>query len=389
MKCLSAVCPDGDLKRLHVNLLPEALKLWSIEHQNANGSLLALNTVKQSFKSLMKHFQIIGYTETNIGSKFQQDAIINDFCKNLKILLADRQKEAESIVWPPSLAETIINKIENIKFESRELNHPLGQTLFPNIIVRNADPVTVKMCILFVMLVTGLRSSELYQISLKELKQNRIARTLKHNEKPIRAIVSFTRIQHHKTERLGVKRFTPVILATNVSGNLEPTTLGKAFAYLSKVAKLRTKQVREEWDAPIPPTRQFIQNRKPFPYTSVHLTDALKNFTKSSPEIRRAITANATRRTTILIASQQGGSNKQIRKLTAWTNSETLKTYLGHNMIRFKCYQNKYPKSLESYFRLLFQVLDISKLEEDGHKITDLEKTMPKHFLDVDSGLED
>ena len=266
MKCLTSLCPENDLKRLHVNILPQALKVWSLDYQNQSGSFLSSSTVKQAFNSLMTHLKIVGYTSQHLGEDIQRKAILQDFCKNLDILSADNRKESESIVWPPYLAKNIIEKIQSLKFQSNDLNHPMAQNVLPNIIVRNADPQVVKMSLLWVMLTTGLRSSEIYQISLEELTQNRTVKTFLSgpSQQTAKAIISFTRIQHHKTHRLGVKRFTPIIAATNKTpnGSFEPTILAKALAYLAKVAKLRTSQLREKWDSPIPPTKLFIQSRR-------------------------------------------------------------------------------------------------------------------------------
>ena len=122
----------------------------------------------------------------------------------------------------------------------------------------------------------------------------------------------------------------------------------------------------------------------------MHLTDALKSLTKNNPEIRRVITANATRRTTVLVASQIGASNKQIQQLTAWTNETTLKIYLGKNLVQFRCHQNAYPIELTDYFSALFQVSDISRVDSGSDTLISVEKSIPKSFLElVDSGVED
>ena len=365
----------------------EALTLWNLEHFNVNNTYLASTTVRQAYGSAITHLKILGYKSEHLGSTDQQKAIIENFLKNLTFLSAGQTKEALESVWSPEIAHKIFKIIEKLHFQSRELNHPSAENLLPNIIVRNADSNTVKACLLWLTLTTGLRSSELYQISTKELIENRHTRVIEIGSVKVKVIVTYSKIQHHKTSRLGVTRFTPFIIATNVSGTLDTTTTGKALAYLLKISKLRTFESQTPWDSPVPPTRQFIANKRYHPYTHTHLTAGLKFFAGEDTVLRRSITANATRRTTILALAFMGATNEQIMTLTAWRDPNTLKIYLGRNLVKHRENVERYPSRLFQYFQLLVPVMSLRTI--DMSQLATFERNLPSDFLETLDGVQD
>ena len=365
----------------------EALTLWNLEHFQYNNAYLAPSTVNQSFSSAIAHLKILGYTSTQIGTREQQKAILTTFTKNLEFLSAGQARDTKESVWKPALAHKILTKIDQLNFTSRELNHPLAEGLLANIIVRHADAQTVKACLLWLNLTTGLRSSELYQISTKELEENKHVRVLQISTVKVKVLVTYSRIHHHKTVRLGVRRFTPFVVATNVSGKMAPTETGKALAYLLKISKIRTFMSEKGWDCPVPPTRQFIANKRYYPYTHTHLTSSLKFFAADDTELRRTITANATRRTTILAMAYMGASNEQIMTLTAWRDPNTLKIYLGRNLVKHRENVEKYPPVLFQYFQLLVPIMSLRDV--DYTQLSTFERSLPTEFLETIVGVED
>ena len=365
----------------------EALTLWNLEHFQINSAYLAPSTVSQSYSSAITHLRVLGYSSAQIGTRDQQKMILHTFTKNLEFLSAGQQRDNKESVWTPELTHSILSRINKLQFSSRELNHPLAEGLLSNIIVRHADAQTVKACLLWLTLTTGLRSSELYQISTKELIENKHVRVLSISTVKVKVLVTYSKIQHHKTVRLGVGRFTPLVVATNVTGQLAPTITGKALAYLLKISKIRTFMSQSGWDCPVPPTRQFIANKRYYPYTHTHLTSSLKSFAGSDTELRRTITANATRRTTILAMAYMGASNEQIMNLTAWRDPNTLKIYLGRNLVKHRDNVEKYPEVLFQYFQLLVPVMSLRDI--DYTQLSTFDRSLPPEFLDSNNGVED
>ena len=387
IRSLKTVSPGQNLKNMTPDSWSEALTLWNLEHFSSNNAYLAATTVRQAYSSAITHLRVLGYNSKHVGTTEQQKVIIDTFIKNLTFLSAGQSKDNLESVWSPEIAHTIYNNIDKLAFQSRELNHPSAPGLLPNIIVRRADSQTVKASLLWLTLTTGLRSSELYQISLKELFENRHMRTLNIGSVKVKVLVTYSRIKQHKTSRLGVDRFTPFIVATNVTGTLEPTMTGKVLAYLLKISKLRTYESKVPWDSPVPPTRQFIANKRFYPYTHTHLTAGLKNFAGEDTILRRSITANATRRTTILAMAFMGASNEQIQNLTAWRDPDTLKIYLGRNLVKHRESVAKYPEKLFEYFQLLVPVMSLRSI--DMTQLVSFEKNLPQEFLETLDGVQD
>ena len=387
LRSLKTVSPGQNLKNMVPDSWSEALTLWNLEHFSVNNSYLALTTVRQAYSSAITHLRVLGYTSKHVGTSEQQKAIIDTFIKNLTFLSAGQNKDNLESVWSPDIAHKIYSLIDKLVFQSRDLNHPLAQGLLPNIIVGRADSQSVKACLLWLTLTTGLRSSELYQISTKELIENKHTRILEIGSVKVRVIVTYSRIKQHKTSRLGVERFTPFIVATNVTGTLEATMTGKVLAYLLKISKLRTFESKIEWDTLVPPTRQFIVNKRFYPYTHTHLTAGLKNFAGEDTILRRSITANATRRSTILALAYMGATNEQIQTLTAWRDPDTLKIYLGRNLVKHRDLVQKYPSKLFEYFQLLVPVMSLRSV--DMTQLVSFEQNLPQEFLETLDGVQD
>ena len=385
LKTLEEVCPGKSLKNLQPNLLSDALTIWNLDHFRTHSTYLANSTVRQAFGAAITHLKVVGYND-QLGSDIQRKAILDNFSKNLKVLNASQTRETESLVWTPNLLKLVTQTIVKIKLQGPELTHPMAFNMLPNIIIKTQDFNTIKACLLWVQLVTGLRSTEIYQISLNEMCENKHERVLNLKTGKLRLLVTYSRVLLHKTERLGVSRFTPIILACQVENIWQPTLVAKALAYLLKIVKIRTAHTKKEWDSPIPPTKQFIPNQKLHPYRHSHLTAYLKHFTKNDPAIQRVITANATRRTTILALAFAGANQAQIQQLTAWRDPNTLKIYLGKNLIKYREHQKEYDTELLDYFRILAPVLNI---RPDLDNLSLSKPNLPPNFLEpTDEGEE-
>lgn len=363
--------------------ITEGCRKWVIEHELRMGHLPSRSTIQASFQSLMKNFRLQNFASNQIGTREQQKAFLNAFLSNLDKLKVDLPHSPSSSIWSIEMLHMIHQRVLAITIVSRELNHPQAMGLLPNIALVKSDLVTTRASLLTVQFYSGLRPSELYQISLPELRANKqVLKLTKTNGSKIRALVSYSRIKLHKTARLGINRYTAFVLAHSENESLQPTPMARALAYLIKIGRLRIS-FWSKWECPIPPTKKETTKAKLSPYTSTHLTTALKYFNKKTDSkiLQSNLASYSTRRFTVLLLKFIGGTNFQISQVTAWSNMDTLRIYLGQNLLKYRDTLAKVPEEILLQFYLILQSHNLQQIDSLHSPLVSFK--LPKQFSEL------
>lgn len=382
LRAIKVECKQN-LRSLKFLDITEGCRKWVMEHEIRIGHLPSRSTIQASFQSLMKNLRLQNFASAQIGTREQQKAFLNAFLSNLDRLKVHLPHSPSSSIWSIEMLHMIHERVLGISLTSRELNHPQAMGLLPNITLIKADLITTRASLLTVQFYSGLRPSELYQISLPELKANKqILKLTRTNGSKIRALVSYSRIKLHKTARLGINRYTAFVLAHTEEGSLQPTPMARALAYLIKIGRLRIS-FWSKWECPIPPTKKETSKTKLAPYTSTHLTTALKYFNKKTDTkiLPSNLASYSTRRFTILLLKFIGGTNFQISQVTAWSNLDTLRIYLGQNLLKYRDILAKVPDEILLQFYLILQSHNLQQIDSLHSPLVSLK--LPKQFSEL------